>query len=119
NINEDNFDESMLKLLTLAQQSASNQERAQNRLADPGTSSIRPMIKKKVVLLGESGVGKTSLIQRYVLSMFSEKYHTTVGVIISKKFLKMGDQEICQIHLDGRAFLLTRKVPNHQTDLLI
>ncbi len=43
------------------------------------------MIKKKICMLGAFAVGKTSLIQRYVHSLFSEKYHTTVGVKIDKK----------------------------------
>jgi small GTP-binding protein len=45
------------------------------------------MPKKKVCLLGTSGVGKTSLVSRFVHSMFSEKYHTTVGVKIDKKIV--------------------------------
>lgn len=43
------------------------------------------MIKKKICMLGAFAVGKTSLVQRYVHSLFSEKYHTTVGVKIDKK----------------------------------
>jgi len=43
------------------------------------------MIKKKVCMLGAFAVGKTSLVQQYVHSMFSDKYHTTVGVKVDKK----------------------------------
>jgi small GTP-binding protein len=43
------------------------------------------MIQKKICLLGGFGVGKTSLVARYVHSMFSDKYLTTVGVKIDKK----------------------------------
>ena len=43
------------------------------------------MIKKKICMLGAFAVGKTSLVERYVHSLFSEKYHTTVGVKIDKK----------------------------------
>ncbi len=43
------------------------------------------MIKKKICMVGSFAVGKTSLVRRYVRSMFSEKYHTTVGVKIDKK----------------------------------
>ncbi len=52
------------------------------------------MIQKKVCLLGTSGVGKTSLIARFVHSMFSEKYLTTVGVKIDKKTVRVGDEEV-------------------------
>ena len=43
------------------------------------------MIKKKMCMLGASGVGKTSLVARFVRSLFSEKYLTTVGVKVDKK----------------------------------
>lgn len=43
------------------------------------------MIQKKVCLLGAYGVGKTSLVSRFVHSIFSDKYLTTVGVKIEKK----------------------------------
>ena len=45
------------------------------------------MQKKKICLLGSYGVGKTSLVARFVHSMFADKYHTTVGVKIDKKVL--------------------------------
>lgn len=52
------------------------------------------MIKKKVCLVGAFAVGKTSLVQRYVYSMFSEKYHTTVGVKVDKKQVTVQGQSI-------------------------
>jgi len=59
------------------------------------SQEIRPhMIKKKVCMLGAAGVGKTSLVKRYVESIFSEKYLTTVGVKIDKKVMKLGETEI-------------------------
>ncbi len=39
----------------------------------------------KVCLLGDFGVGKTSLVARFVRSTFSEKYLTTVGVKVDSK----------------------------------
>jgi len=36
------------------------------------------MIQKKVRMVGTSGVGKTSLVAKFVHSMFSDKYLTTV-----------------------------------------
>lgn len=52
------------------------------------------MIQKKVCMLGTFAVGKTSLVARFVKSIFSEKYHTTVGVKIDKKTLQLDDKEI-------------------------
>lgn len=52
------------------------------------------MVQKKICLLGAFAVGKTSLVMRYVNSIFGEKYHTTVGVKIDKKKLVSNGQEI-------------------------
>jgi hypothetical protein len=52
------------------------------------------MQKKKICLLGSYGVGKTSLVARFVHSLFADKYHTTVGVKIDKKVLTVGKEEI-------------------------
>src|SRR5450631_2787168 len=52
------------------------------------------MLKQKICLLGSFGVGKTSLVARFVHSMFSDKYHTTVGVKIDKKTLEIDGEEI-------------------------
>jgi len=52
------------------------------------------MIKKKVCMLGSFAVGKTSLVQRFVNSIFSEKYHTTIGVKIDQKQVDVGGKEV-------------------------
>lgn len=52
------------------------------------------MIQKKICLLGAFAVGKTSMVSRFVRSIFSEKYHTTVGVKIDKKEMTLGDTPI-------------------------
>jgi small GTP-binding protein len=52
------------------------------------------MLKKKICLLGSYGVGKTSLVARFVHSMFADKYHTTVGVKIDKKVLEVEGREL-------------------------
>jgi small GTP-binding protein len=46
-------------------------------------------VKRKVVLLGDSAVGKTSLIRRYVLDKFDDKYITTIGTKVTKKELSI------------------------------
>lgn len=43
------------------------------------------MIRKKICLLGPFAVGKTSLVKQFVHSIFSERYHTTLGVKIDKR----------------------------------
>jgi small GTP-binding protein len=52
------------------------------------------MIQKKICMLGAFAVGKTSLVRRFVLSIFTDKYLTTVGVKIDKKSLKVGDLDV-------------------------
>lgn len=44
--------------------------------------------KHKICLLGATAVGKTSLMRRYVRSIFSDEYQTTVGVTIEKKSVR-------------------------------
>lgn len=43
------------------------------------------MVHKKICMLGGFAVGKTSLVSRFVSSIFSEKYLSTVGVKVDKK----------------------------------
>ncbi len=58
------------------------------------------VLQKKVCMLGAYAVGKTSLVARFVRSIFSEKYHTTVGFKIAKKSLRMCDQHFSLILWD-------------------
>ncbi|SRR6266481_638124 len=52
------------------------------------------MIQKKVCMVGTSGVGKTSLVAKFVHSMFSDKYLTTVGVKVDKKTVAVDGNEV-------------------------
>jgi Ras-related protein Rab-7A len=49
----------------------------------------------KVVVLGDSGVGKTSLINRYVYQKFSMRYMATIGSDFHAKELTVDDRSIC------------------------
>lgn len=53
-------------------------------------------IRKKIILLGDIGVGKTSLIRRFVLQEFSDTYLSTIGVRVDKKTVSL-ESEI--VHL--------------------
>jgi GTPase SAR1 family protein len=50
---------------------------------------MEKMVKLKVTLIGEGGIGKTSLIKRYVFDQFSDGYITTIGTKVTKKELKL------------------------------
>jgi small GTP-binding protein len=52
------------------------------------------MIQKKICMLGGFAVGKTSLVARFVTSLFSEKYLSTVGVKIDKKQVTVDGQDV-------------------------
>jgi len=47
------------------------------------------IVNKKVVLLGDSSVGKTSLIRRYVQDVFDDAYIMTIGSKVSRKEMKI------------------------------
>ena len=46
---------------------------------------VERKLKVKVCLVGENAVGKTSLIKKFVLDIFDDKYITTIGTKITKK----------------------------------
>ncbi len=50
------------------------------------------IIQKKICMIGDFSVGKTSLVARYVNQTFSDKYLTTVGVKIDTKQVQLPDQ---------------------------
>ncbi len=52
------------------------------------------MIQKKICMLGAYGVGKTSLVKRFVESLFDERYQTTVGVKIDKKVVTVNKTSV-------------------------
>ncbi len=67
--------------------------------------------KKKICMVGACGVGKTSLVRRFVESIFDDTYQTTIGVKIDKKRMELpkgevtlviwdlaGEDELAQVH---------------------
>jgi small GTP-binding protein len=52
------------------------------------------MIQRKICMLGSFAVGKTSLVSRFVQSIFSDKYLTTVGVKIDRKEVTIGERQL-------------------------
>ena len=58
------------------------------------------MINKKICMIGAFSVGKTSLVEKYVRSIFSDKYLSTVGLKISKKQLNVDDKDVSLVLWD-------------------
>ena len=69
------------------------------------------MIAKKVLLVGNFGVGKTSLIRQFVLNEFSEDYISTIGVRVSTKIVNLNDEKIKLLIWDVAGTKDDEKVP--------
>jgi small GTP-binding protein len=52
------------------------------------------MSQKKICVVGAYATGKTSLVARFVKSIYSDIYHTSVGVNIDKKLIKVKEQNL-------------------------
>lgn len=48
----------------------------------------------KIILIGSSGVGKSSILQRYIQKIFNESYASTIGVDFFMKSITIGDKSI-------------------------
>ena len=55
---------------------------------------------KKICLLGDGAVGKTSLIRRFVFDEFKDEYITTIGTKVTKKELKFTADDGTDIYLN-------------------
>ena len=58
------------------------------------------MLQKKICMLGSFSVGKTSLVRRFVESIFDEKYQTTIGVKVDKKVTRAGGEPVTLVLWD-------------------
>lgn len=58
------------------------------------------MINKKICMLGALAVGKTALVRRYVRSIFSDEYLSTIGVKVSKKSVDINGEPFSMLLWD-------------------
>jgi len=70
------------------------------------------MIRKKILLIGDFGVGKSSLIKRYIDNEFSDKYKTTIGVKISKKIIYIDNIETELLIWDIEGATPVKEIPS-------
>jgi GTPase SAR1 family protein len=55
-------------------------------------SHVMATVSRKIGLVGDFGVGKTSLIRQFVERQFDDRYLSSVGVKISRKFVELPTQ---------------------------
>lgn len=65
-----------------------------------GESGHERIIKTKVCLVGDEEVPKTALIRRSVSGAFDEAYLRTLGAVVSKKTVDMGEIEGRSVRVD-------------------
>lgn len=53
----------------------------------------------KVLVIGDLGVGKTSIIKRYVHQIFSQHYRATIGVDFALKVLNWDNHTVIRLQL--------------------
>jgi small GTP-binding protein len=58
------------------------------------------MLQKKICMLGSFAVGKTSLVRRFVESIYSDVYQTTVGVKVDKKNVQVNGTDLTLVLWD-------------------
>jgi small GTP-binding protein len=63
-------------------------------------------IDRKIVVLGDSGVGKTALVQRYVNGRFAEEYRPTTGAQPLRKVLERDGDTVRLVIWDVAGHLL-------------
>lgn len=59
-----------------------------------------PLLRAKIVMIGAPGVGKTSLVSRYVHSVFSDEYHSTLGVKVDRKTVELENAKVAMLLWD-------------------
>jgi len=51
-------------------------------------------------MVGAPGVGKTSLVRRFVHSVFSDEYRSTLGVKVDRKTIEIGETSVSMVLWD-------------------
>ena len=68
-------------------------------ITSPITENIKEDLKLKLVLLGDSGVGKTNLISRYISNNFDENTRATIGVEFFCKNFRINKKRTIKVEI--------------------
>ena len=68
-------------------------------ITSPITENIKEELKLKLVLLGDSGVGKTNLISRYISNSFDENTRATIGVEFFCKNFRINKKRTIKVEI--------------------
>ena len=68
-------------------------------ITSPITENIKEELKLKLVLLGDSGVGKTNLISRYISNNFDENTRATIGVEFFCKNFRINKKRTIKVEI--------------------
>ena len=74
----------------------------------PAQTLLTNVEPRKICLLGDFAVGKTSLVSRYVHNVFSDRYLTTVGVKIDTRVIELNQ-------IPGKVVLQRNLQPNSES----
>lgn len=64
------------------------------------------------MLTGSFGVGKTSLFRQFIFNQFSERYLTTIGVVVNKKEIEVDGDKLNILLWDVAGEVSQDKVPH-------
>ncbi|KAG6465396.1 hypothetical protein O3G_MSEX015124 [Manduca sexta] len=84
-----------------------------------GSSHASPSVERrehlyKILVIGELGTGKTSIIKRYVHQFFSQHYRATIGVDFALKVLNWDANTIIRLQLwDIAGIYLSGSIANN------
>jgi len=77
-------------------EAAANASAEDSEVADSNVNvpQIAPLAKYKLVFLGDQGVGKTSMITRFMYDTFDNAYQATIGIDFLSKTMYMEDRTV-------------------------
>ena len=67
---------------------------------EEGEVAVEDLIKLKLIVVGNQGTGKTSILNRFVSETFDENYQATIGLDFHSKNITIHDQDVRLIIYD-------------------